>query len=71
MKIILTEHARERLQQRNIYEKDLHIILRHPKEILPKHRGRFMIRGISKNKHLELIVILKRNTCTIITAYEI
>ena len=69
MRIVLTEHARDRLSQRNIRERDVIQTLKNPDRILKSFgRRKIAVKSI-KEKTLEVVFREEKNILIVITSY--
>ena len=69
MRIVLTEHARDRLSQRNIRERDVIQTLKNPDRILKSFgRRKIAVKSI-KEKTLEVVFREEKDILIIITSY--
>lgn len=69
MKIVLTEHARDRLSQRNIREKEVIQTLKNPDRILKSFgRRKIAVKNI-KDKTLEVVFREEKDILIVITSY--
>jgi hypothetical protein len=66
---ILTDHARQRMEERNIAAKDLKAALEHPDFSYKGKRGEInVVKEIGKDKQIRVVYILKGKKKIIITA---
>lgn len=66
---ILTDHARQRMEERNITAKDLKTALEHPDISYKGKRGEInVIKEVGKDKQIRVVYILKGKKKIIITA---
>ncbi len=69
MNIIYTDHAKERMRQRKIYQKDIKDVIRKPNiEILRKDNTTILQSELNRGT-LEIICKKSHTTCVIITCY--
>ncbi|OGC86170.1 MAG: hypothetical protein A2V73_07625 [candidate division Zixibacteria bacterium RBG_19FT_COMBO_42_43] len=69
MRIVLTEHARDRLSQRNIRKRDVIQTLKNPDRILKSFgRRKIAVKSI-KEKTLEVVFREEKNILIVITSY--
>lgn len=68
MKIELTDHARFRLEKRNILEQELIDALHYPEKILKKH-GKHYFQKTLPNGRVEVVCELRENHIKVITIY--
>jgi len=69
LRIVLTEHARDRLSQRNIRKRDVIQTLKNPDRILKSFgRRKIAVKSI-KEKTLEVVFREEKNILIVITSY--
>jgi hypothetical protein len=69
MEIIFTEHARTRLKERGISEKDVQTAITSPDKTLPGYANKRVIQKKIKNKNLVVIFVSENKSKIIITTY--
>ncbi len=69
MEIVFTEHAKERLSQRDIKEKDIIQTLKNPDRILKSFGGRKIAQKKFKGKILEVVFKEEKDRLVVITNY--
>lgn len=69
MKVIFTEHARKRLKERKIEEKDVIYTLFTPDKYQPTHSNRICVSKKISSKILEIIYTEEKEKMIVITCY--
>lgn len=71
MRIVFSEHAIERMNQRNISELQVFATVKSPHNISKSYRGRTVYSRKLNSKTLEVITKLENKTTIIISAYMV
>ncbi len=71
MRIVYTKHAKERMRERSILQRDIKAALSDPTSERLGIEGLYVIRKSLKNYTLEIICKKSHTTAVIITAYRL
>ena len=71
MKIIFTKHARERMKERDVFEKEVIECTKHPDKIVKEHGSIYRFQKRFSYGILQVVGEQKRNYCVVITAYPL
>ena len=69
MRILFSDHSRDRLLERNINKSDIIEVVNNPDEIVSSSRNRKLYRKRFLNKVLEVVITKEDKNIIIITAY--
>lgn len=69
MKLILTDHARQRMEERDITEEMVANAIQRPEMVLPSFRGRELARKEIGGKTLEVVFKRELGEILVITVY--
>lgn len=69
MKILISEHAKERIKQRNISELKVYATVKNPQTSDKSYRNRILLRRNFGIKTLEVVTKIENSCIIIISAY--
>lgn len=69
MKLILTDHARQRMEERDITEEMVANAIQRPEVVLPSFRRRELAKKEIRGKTLEVVFKRERGETIVITVY--
>ncbi len=71
MRIVFSEHAKQRMTQREITELQVFATIKSPQEKVKSYRDRIIYKRLFKNKTLEVVTKIENKITIIISAYMV